>query len=185
VRGRSLLGIALAATLVGCGTATPTPSVSLPPGGACGSDLPARTSPIDVPVGVLWVNGEDLPPVIGDVDWQPEGGGEPVEYRPPRAVHLDRFTVVQTQGLAEVSLRMTDGVQIGSWTVDVVPDSTFRSGSYEAGRTRWAEGGEPTEVACIPIQNGSWAVIADITFADDAGSGTYYWRLVVTEVPGS
>lgn len=149
----------------------------------CNQDLPPRTSPLDYPLAVLGVGGDDLVPVAGAVEWL--GGDEPVSYVPPRAVHLERFLVVQPSGEAEITLRMSDGVEIGAWTVDVVPDGQFRSGDLESDRVRWSEGSENTRVVCVPIQDGEWAVIADITFADDGGSGTYYWRLNVRETPGA
>lgn len=180
----------MALALAGC-TAGPVPSDSAegspPSADNCADDLPLRTSPIDVPVAVLFVNGEDLPPVVGEVEWR--GDAEPATYEPPRAIHLERFTVLQTEGQAEVSMRMSDGVEIAAWTVDAVPVSGFRSGDFETDRQRWSEGGSdgetPTDQVCVPVTNGTWAVIATVTFADEAGSGTFYWRLIVTEVPGA
>ena len=184
------LTLALTLAIAGC-NGGPAPSGPVGSGGAsppstgnCRGDLPLRTSPIDVPVAVLFVNGEDLPPVVGEVEWR--GDGEPVAYEPARAIHLERFTVLQTEGQAEVSMRMSDGVEIAAWTVDAVPVSRFRGGDFETDRQRWSEGqGESTDQVCIPLSNGSWGVIATVTFADDAGSGTFYWRLIVTEVPGA
>ena len=46
------------------------------------------------------------------------GGDVPVTYEPPRAVNLERFTVLQAQGPVEVSLPMTDGVELSAWTID-------------------------------------------------------------------
>lgn len=71
--------------------------------------------------------------------------------------------------------------------MDAVPETRFRTGNYESDRVRWSEGGggEAVEVACIPVQDGQWAIIADVTFADDAGSGTYFWRLNVSQTPGT
>lgn len=184
-RAPSLIGLAFAAlTLAACSPA-PTPTPSGTAEGPCSSDLPPRTSPTDYPVAVLYVAGDDLPPVVGEVEWL--GDDEPVSFQPPRAVHLERFTVLQTQGQAQVSLRMSDGVRIQAWTVDAVPDTRFRTGDYEADRERWSEreGGEAVDVACIPVRDGQWAIIADVTFADDAGSGTYFWRLNVSQTPGT
>ena len=179
-RGR-LSGLAvLALTLAGCATATPSSS---PAAAACATDLPPRTSPTDYPVAVLYVAGDDLAPVVGEVEWL--GGDSPVSHAPARAVHLERFTVLQADGQAEVSLRMSDGVRISAWTVDAVPDDRFRAGNVESDRARWSEGDEPTDLVCVPVQDGEWAIIADVTFADDAGSGTYYWRLNVSQTPGT
>ena len=93
--------------------------------------------------------------------------------------------MLQAQGQTEVSMRMTDGVSIASWTVDAMRDGAFRSGDQDAERVRWAEGEGPAEVVCIPVQDGEWAIIADVVFADDAGSGIYYWRLSVSRTPGA
>ncbi|MBA2632175.1 MAG: hypothetical protein H0U86_04120 [Chloroflexi bacterium] len=183
-RAPSLAGLVLVALmLAACPGPAPAPSETA--GGPCSSDLPPRTSPTDYPVAVLYVAGDDLPPVVGEVEWL--GGDEPVSHEPLRAVHLERFTVLQAQGQAEVSMRMSDGVRIEAWTVDAVPDGLFRGGDYESDRVRWSksEGNEPTDVACIPVRDGEWTVIADVTFADDAGSGTYYWRLNVSQTPGA
>ncbi len=179
MRRATLIRLAvLALTLAGCATATP----SSPPAAApCTTDLPPRTSPTDFPVAVLYVAGDDLPPVVGEVEWL--GGDSPVSHQPPRAVHLERFSVLQAQGQVEVSVRMSDGVRIAAWTVDAVPDNRFRSGDLESDRVRWSEGDEPSDVVCLPVQDGEWAIIADVTFADDAGSGTYYWRLNVSQTP--
>lgn len=179
MRRATLIRLAvLALTLAGCPTATP----SSPPAAApCTTDLPPRTSPTDFPVAVLYVAGDDLPPVVGEVEWL--GGDSPVSHQPPRAVHLERFSVLQAQGQVEVSVRMSDGVRIAAWTVEAVPDNRFRSGDLESDRVRWSEGDEPSDVVCLPVQDGEWAIIADVTFADDAGSGTYYWRLNVSQTP--
>ena len=59
-------------------------------------DLPPRTSPTDYPVAVLHAAGDDLPPVVGEVEWL--GGDEPVATVAPRAVNLQRFTVLQVRG---------------------------------------------------------------------------------------
>jgi hypothetical protein len=164
--------------IAGCGTTQPTPST---PPEACTPDLPARTSPTDYPLAVLHVAGEDLPPVVGDVEWL--GDGDPVTAAPARPIHVQNFTVLQTRGQREVSMRMSDGVRIAAWRVDAIPDGLFRAGDLETDRIRWAEGEGATDVVCIPIRDGAWAIVADITFADDRGSATYYWRLNVSETP--
>jgi hypothetical protein len=180
VRRGSLLGTALLALIL-AGCATPVPSWQ--PAAPCTSDLPPRTSPTDYPVGVLYVGGDDLPPVVGEVEWL--GGDSPVSHLPPRDVQLERFSVLQVEGLTDVSVRMTDGVRIAAWAIDAVPDNRFRSGDVESDRVRWSEGDEPTDVVCLPVQDGDWAIIADLTFTDDAGSGTYYWRLNINATPGT
>lgn len=169
--------LALGTGIVACGPAR-TPSEA--PGGACSEDLPARTSPVDYPVAVLHAAGDDLPPVVGEVEWL--GGDEPVSTVAPRAVHLQRFTVLQVQGVSEVSLRLTDGVSIGAWQVIAIPDVAFRSGETEAG-TEWSGGSEVADQVCVPVTNGSWAIRADVTFADGAGRGTFFWRLNVSGSP--
>jgi hypothetical protein len=173
----ALVALAIAA----CGTANTTPSP--PPQGPCTDDLPPRTSPIDYPLAVLYVAGEDLPPVVGELEWL--GDAEPVTIEPARPVHLQTFTVLQVQGQPEISLRMTDGVRIAAWQVDAVPDGLFRAGDLETDRVRWADGDSLTDIVCVPIRNGEWTLIADITFADDGGIATYYWRLNVSETPDS
>jgi hypothetical protein len=181
MRRRSFAWLTVLPLVVAACTAAPTPTE--PAAEPCTQDLAARTSPTDFPVGVLYVNGDDLPPVIGDVEWL--GAAEPVRHEPPLPVHLERFIVLQTRGEADVSLRMTDAVEIAAWSVDAVPEGTFRIGDFESGRERWSEGDEEMSVVCVPVRNGQWAVIADVTFADDAGHGTYYWRLNISETPDS
>ena len=174
---RGSLGALLAVGILAA-ACTPTPTVSEAAGGACAEDLPPRTSPTDYPVAVLHAAGDDLPPVVGEVEWL--GGEEPVSTVAPRAVHLQRFTVLQVQGLSELSLRVTDGVAIAEWRVTAIPDAGFRSGDVEGG-TEWGTGSEVADVVCVPVEDGAWAIRADITFADDAGQGTFYWRLNVSE----
>ena len=178
-RGSLLAKAVLALMLAGCAAAVPSSQPAAP----CTSDLPLRTSPTDYPVAVLYVAGDDVPPVLGEVEWL--GGDSPVSHQPPRDVHLERFSVVQALGQPDVSVRMTDGVGIAAWTIDAVPDSKFRSGDQESDRVRWSEGDDPTDVVCLSVQDGDWAIIADLTFADDGGSGTYYWRLNISETPGT
>jgi hypothetical protein len=178
---RSLVGTALivaALAISACSAPTPSPEANV-----CSPDLPPRTSPTDYPVAVLHVAGDDLPPVVGDVEWL--GGDDPVRYEPERPVHLQTFTVLQTRGRSEFSLRMTDGVEIASWTVDVVPGPAFRRGDFETDRRRWAEGSTPAPIVCVRMEEGEWGIIADITFADNGGQGTYYWRLNVGDVPAA
>ena len=174
-RWRSLL-VGLLLAITACSTASPEPSAVA---NVCSGDLPERTSPLDYPLAVLYVAGNDLPPVVDEVEWL--GGDEPIATTAPRAIHLQRFTVLQARGQPEVSLRMTDGVGIAAWTVDALPLDGFRRGDLETGRVRWSEGSEPAEVVCVPIADGEWAIMAEITFADDAGRATYYWRLNVSE----
>ncbi|MGH2417660.1 MAG: hypothetical protein ACRDFY_04940 [Candidatus Limnocylindria bacterium] len=172
----------LAIVFAGCaGSPAPSGSAGVAPDPACRADLAPRTSPTDFPVAVVWVNGDDLPPVLGPVEWT--GGDEPATNEPVLPVHLERFTVLQTRGQSAVSVRMTDGVRMAGWTLDAVPAGAFRAGDLETGRVRWSEGDEETDVACVPVTDGSWLLIGEITFADDAGSGTYYWRLNVAETP--
>lgn len=171
----------VAVMLVSCGTASPSPSE--PPPSACRDDLPPRTSPTDYPLAVLYLAGDDLPPVVDELEWL--GDGQPVVIAPERPIHLQSFTVLQARGQSEFSLRMTDGVRIAAWRVDGIPDGLFRAGDLETDRVRWAEGTGPTDVVCVPIRDGGWAIVADITFADDGGSATYYWRLNVSETPGT
>jgi hypothetical protein len=171
--------VVVAVTLVGCGT--PSPSASQAPASACADDLPARTSPTDYPLAVLYVAGDDLPPVVDALEWL--GDGEPITIEPARPIHLQNFTVLQARGQPEVSLRMTDGVRIASWRVEAIPGGLFRSGDLETDRVQWAAGDGPTDIVCVPIRDGEWAIVADITFADDAGNATYYWRLNISETP--
>lgn len=181
MRRRSFAWLTVLTLVVAACAAAPTPTE--PAADPCTQDLPTRTSPTDFPIGVLYVSGDDLAPVVGEVEWL--GGEGPVTYEPPRAINLERFTVLQAEGEIEVSLRMTDGVSLSAWTIDVVPDGTFRAGDFESDRERWSEGDGDTSVVCVPVQDGHWTVIADVTFADDAGHGTYYWRLNISETPGS
>lgn len=181
MRRRSLACLTLVAlALAACAAGPSSSEVATDP---CTVDLPPRTSPTDYPIGVLYVSGDDLPPVVGKVEWL--GGAEPVTHEPPRAINLERFTVVQAAGEVEVSLRMTDGVDIAAWTVDAIPEDQFRSGDFESDRVRWSEGSGETSVVCVPVRDGEWAVIADVSFADEAGHGTYYYRLNISETPGS
>ena len=178
MRRRSLGAlIALGGVAAACAPAlAPSPTA----GGPCVEGLPARTSPTDYPAAVLHAAGDDLPPVVGEVEWL--GGDEPVATVAPRAVHLQRFTVLQVQGRAEVSLRMSDGVSIAAWQVTAISDISFRAGDLDGG-TEWSSGREVTDVVCVPITDGAWAIRADITFADGDGSGTFFWRLNVSDSP--
>ena len=174
-----LLGALLVAVVaaVGC---TPAPSPSEAAGGSCAEDLPPRTSPTDYPVAVLHAAGDDLPPVVGEVEWL--GGEAPVATVPPRPVNLERFTVLQVRGLSEISIRMSDGVAIAAWRVAAIPDAGFRAGDIAGGRA-WGSGTETTDLVCLPIRDGAWAIRADITFDGDEGHGTFYWRLNVSDSP--
>jgi hypothetical protein len=179
-RGRIVAAVGvIAVALVACGPADASPSQL----GPCTDDLPARTSPTDYPLAVLYAAGDDLPPVVGDLEWL--GDGDPVTVEPARPVHLTNFTVLQVRGQPEVSLRMTDAVRIATWQVDAIPDRLFRSGDLETDRIRFADGTGPTDVVCVDVRDGQWAIVADITFADDGGRATYYWRLNVSETPGT
>ena len=52
-------------------------------------------------------------------------------------------------------------------------------------RRRGARGTtRPTWSAC-PSRTAHWTIIADLTFADDAGTGTYYWRVNLSGTPGT
>jgi hypothetical protein len=181
MRDRSLGMLLAAAVVVATGACAPPPTPSPSLAGACSDDLPPRTSPTDYPVAVLSFAGNDVPPVIRDVEWL--GDDEPVATSDQRPVHLERFTVVQAQGQSEISLRMTDGVEIESWTVDAFPNGTFRVGDEETGRMTWSEGTGPTDLVCVPIADGEWAISAQLTFADGAGGGTFYWRINVAGAP--
>ena len=169
--------LAVGVLAVACNQA-PTPSAAV--GGSCAGDLPARTSPTDYPVAVLHAAGDDLPPVIGEVEWR--GDDEPIATVAPRAVHLERFTVLQVQGLREVSLRLTDGVAIAAWQVVAIPEASFRTGETDVG-TEWSSGDEVADEVCVPVEDGAWAIRADVTFADDAGRGIFFWRLNVSDSP--
>ena len=173
----ALIGVSLA--LAAC--LGPAPQPSELPGGACG-DLPPRTSPTDFPVAVLHAAGDDLPPVVGEIEWL--GGEEPLATAAARAIHLQRFTVLQVSGASEVSLRMSDEVSIAEWQVDAIPNDAFRRGELEGGES-WSTGSGPTDLVCVPVENGGWLIRAELTFADEAGRGVYYWRLNVQEAPGA
>lgn len=171
--------LAVGAVLVACGaTVDPTSSVA----DACDPSLPARSSPDDYPVAVLHVNGDDLPPVVGAVEWS--GGPEPVGTTAPRPVHRERFSVLQSTGINEVSVRMTDGVQLSAWRVEAQMADEFRTEGTGPG-IAWADGDGRTDVVCVPVTDGEWVIRADLTFADEQGTGTFYWRLNVSGAGGS
>ncbi len=149
---------------------------------ACDSPLPARTSPTDHPVAVLHVNGDDLPPVVGAIEWS--GGSEPVATTAARPVHRERFTVVQTAGVSSVSVRMTDGVRLAGWRVEAQLADEFRTEGPAPGVT-WADDDGTTDVVCVPLTDGEWVLRADLTFADEQGQGTFYWRLNISGAEGS
>ena len=179
MRRRALGALLLAIlTAAGCTQAPPTPSEAA--GGACAADLPPRTSPTDYPVAVLHAGGEDLAPVVGEVEWL--GGAQPVSTEAPRPIHVERFTVLQVDEALELSLRMTDGVSIAAWRVEGLPNATFRSGDTDGGE-EWASGEEPADLVCVPVLDGEWVLRADLTFADDGGQGTYFWRVNVRNSP--
>lgn len=173
----ALLGLSIG--MIACSasvdpSATPNPS---PTAASCEASLPARTSPVDYPVAVLYAAGDDLPPVIGEVRWS--GGAEPVATTAPRSVHLERFTVLPVVGVEAVSIRMTDGVLLDAWTIDAIPADAFRASGSEEG-TPWAAGSSSTALICVPVVDGQWVVRGELTFADGEGRGTFYWRLNVS-----
>jgi hypothetical protein len=133
-------------------------------------------------VAVLHVNGDDLPPVVGAIAWS--GGSEPVSTTAPRPVHRERFTVLQVSGISDVSVRMTDGVQLASWRVEAQMADEFRTEGPGPGAA-WVEGDGSIDVLCIPVTDGEWVLRADLTFADEQGTGTFYWRLNVAGAGGS
>ncbi|MDQ4034921.1 MAG: hypothetical protein M3153_03240 [Chloroflexota bacterium] len=171
--------IAVSLALAACSVPAPLPSEAA--GNPCG-ELPPRTSPTDFPVAVLHVAGDDLPPVVGEIEWL--GGDEPLATAAARAIHLERFTVLQVSGASEMSLRMSDAVSIGEWQVDAIPNDAFRRGELDGGES-WSTGSEPSDLVCVPIKDGAWLIRAELTFADGAGRGVYYWRLNVNEAPGA
>jgi len=168
------LGMAVALA-TGC-AAGPTDSPTDSSGDACAGDLPPRTSPTDYPVAVLHLDGDDLAPVVGAVDWQ--GGETPVATTAARAIHLERFTVLLARDTSEMSVRMSDEVAIDEWRVDALPADGFRAGDTETG-TEWSRGSEATELICVPLESGRWVIRAELTFTDGDGRGTYYWRVDV------
>ena len=119
--------------------------------------------------------------MVESVAWT--GGPEPIETTAPRRIHLERFTVLHAGGLSEVSIRLTDGAEIGAWRVGALPNDRFRLGDLETEREVWTEGDEPTDLVCVPIRDGQWAIVGDITFAEGAGSATYWWRINVENTP--
>lgn len=177
--GRQWLAV-LVAVALGSGACSPAPSTTERLGGACAEDLPPRSSPTRFPVAILHVAGDDLPPVLGEIEWL--GGDDPVATAAPRAVHLERFTVFQVRDAAEISLRMTDGVSIAGWRVTAIADTEFRAGDVASG-VEWSAGDEVSDLVCVPIVDGAWAIRADLRFAEDGGRGTFYWRLNVAGSP--
>ncbi len=171
--------LAVGAMLVACG-ASVDPALS--EADACESTLSARTSPTDYPLAVLHVNGDDLPPVVGAIEWS--GGTAPVATTAARPVHRERFTVLQAAGINHVSVRMTDGVQLAEWRVEAQMADEFRSEGAGPG-VAWVDGDGTISVLCVPVTDGEWVVRADLTFADEQGTGTFYWRLNVSGADGS
>jgi hypothetical protein len=178
VLGR-LLRLLLAIPLLVACEAGPVPSPSDVADDPCAGGLPERTSPTDHPVAVLHVNGDDLLPVVGEIDWR--GSPAPVATNAPRPVHVQRFTVLQVRQASHAAIRMSDGVSIAAWRVAAQPDGSFRAGATEY--AEWASGDETTGLVCVPLEAGSWAIRANLSFADDAGRGTFYWRLNLGETP--
>lgn len=185
---RNALAIALAASLglAACVSdepepSPPNPTASVAPGPDCAPDLPPRTSPVDVPAAVLHVAGDDLPPVLGDIRF--DGSEGEARSSPRIAIHLERFTVLQTSGNRQASIRMTDEVGIASWEVWAVSDAGFRRGDLETDRATWSAGDDPVDLVCIALSEGDWLIAAELVFADGQGEGTYYWRLNVRDVP--
>lgn len=180
-----LVALAVVAATSGCGSASTSNEASSPDETApCDADLPERPADTDFPVPILHVNGDDVPPVLGDVEWTGPDG-EVIVNEPERPAHLERFTVLQAVNQTDVSIRLSDGAEIEAWSIDAVPANTFRIGDLETDRRDWSEGTGPTSLVCVPVENGSWAVIGTITYAGDAGSGTFYWRLNIVGAPGA
>ncbi|MGH2429813.1 MAG: hypothetical protein ACRDGV_13205 [Candidatus Limnocylindria bacterium] len=178
----------LALALPGCAPTSPdpvspSPNVSSSPGPNCAQDLAPRTSPIDVPAAVLYLDGDDLPPVLGEVRFEGPGPDREAGYTPRIDIHLERFTVLQTNTARQFSIRMTDGVDIAAWEVWAVPAEPFRAGDLESDRTTWSQGDEELALVCVDLREGEWLIGADIVFADALGEGTYYWRLNATDLP--
>lgn len=181
----ALIALAVFAVTSGCGNAsTSNDASSSDASGPCAPDLPERPADTDFPVPILHVNGDDVPPVLGDVEWTGPDG-EVIVNEPQRPAHLERFTVLQAVNQTDVSIRLSDDAEIAAWSIDAVPANTFRIGDLETDRRSWSEGEGPTSLVCVPVENGSWAVIGTITYADGAGSGTFYWRLNIVGAPGA
>jgi hypothetical protein len=138
------------ATTAGSATLTAAPTGS-----------PAGAAPPDA---TLAVEGGD--PVVGQLGtftWGDGGSDSPwLPGSPVRVGTGERATVT-----------LSGGVRVASWTARWVPTGTL-DGSGAAGL---GSGGAP--IAFTVPGPGRWSVQVDVRYADDLGSGTYYWQLTV------
>lgn len=172
---RAAAAAVLAVSIAGCATLDATPT----PAGDCEPPLPPVTSPDELPEAMLRINGEDLPPVRGDIRWT--GDGSTAVHEGPERVHVQRFIVTVAGAVDQASIRLSDGVAVEGWEVWAVPAIPFRRGNLESERTVWAARAtdESGNLLCVDVDAGDWLVGADLTFANGGGEGTYYWRIIV------
>lgn len=158
---RSFAALLIAAlTLAGCGSdAAEVGCAPLPEQAAASAE--------GEPDALLWTGDEDLPAIAG------------VDQADLRQA---RFIVANVSSQDGLLLHLTNGARIADWEVFASDAMAFRTGRDDGELATWTEGApaEPVESVCVVPQPGDWLVEADVTFADDAGSGAYFWRLIVS-----
>jgi hypothetical protein len=148
----------------------PTPGPTRGPTATAAGSAMLTAAPTGSPAGAappdatLAVEGGD--PVVGQLGSFTWGdGGSDSPWLPGSPVSLgtgERATVT-----------LSGGVRVASWTARRVPAGTL-DGSGATG----LGGGGATIAFSVPGP-GRWSVQVDVRYADDLGSGTYYWQLTV------
>jgi hypothetical protein len=143
----------------GAPTATPAASVAAT---AAPTGSPASGAPPDATLAVE--GGDPVTGQLGSFTWGDGGSDSP--WLPGSPVSV---------GAAErATVTLAGGVVVASWVARRVPAGTL-DGSGAAGLG--SGGGAP--IAFTVPGPGRWSVQVDVRFADQLGSGTYYWELTV------
>jgi hypothetical protein len=183
---RVLAFAAMAAVIVtacsgppGSGNGTPTATQVVQPSGTttvARSPGPLTASPsVDTappepsleppPVAMLRVGQRSYPGKIGGYTWKAHGDSAP--WLPARA--LDPVTI--TAG-ARLSVKL-EGVAIAQWTARIAR-AADTSGENVTGL-----GHGRRTISFEGPRSGSWVLSVVVEYADELGSGAYYWRLDV------
>jgi hypothetical protein len=158
-------------------TAPPAATASADPGPTASpttaSDAPGGPSPtvgvgVEPPAASLSVEGGD--PVagqLGSFTWN--GGGSDSPWLPGTPLSI---------GAGErLTASLAGGVAVDTWSARSAPaGSSDGTGALGLGDGS-ADGGSP--IAFAPPAKGRWSVQLTVGFADELGSATYYWQVIV------
>ncbi len=158
-------------------TAPPAATASVDPGPTAspttGSDAPGGPSPTvgvgaEPPAASLSAEGGD--PVagqLGSFTWI--GGGSDSPWLPGTPLSI---------GAGErLTASLAGGVAVDTWSARSAPaGSSDGTGAVGLGDGS-ADGGSP--IAFAPPAKGRWSVQLTVGFADELGSATYYWQVIV------